>query len=802
MRDFGSDLRYGVRILRRSPTFTAVAVLTLALGIGVNTAIFSVANAVLWTPLPYSDPDRLVYLNERGKQADNISVSFPDYFDWKAQSQAFDGMALMHRRAFIMAGGEQPERVVGAEASWDFFPVLGVRPVVGRTFTQEEDRNGADRTVVLSDALWKRSFGGDPNVVGRTLRLDTQRYTVVGVMGPNLALPSRETQLWVPVGLRQDAHPTEGRRNHPGMYGVARLKPGVSIDQAAASLEAIAQRLEQQYPENAGIRPVVTSLRAELVRDWSDSLLLLLGAVGLVLLIACTNVAHLLLARASGRRTEMAVRAALGAGRARLLRQLMAEGLLLAGLGATLGLVFAVWGVDLLAGVLPGNVPRLAEARIDRAVLAFTTGISLLGGLIFTLFPALHASKRDLLDALKSGGRGSLSGGQRIRAALVVGETALAMTLLIGAGLLLHSLWRVLQADPGFRATRLTTMQISLPASQYAQRAQVAGFYRSLLERTATLPGVESCGVTSALPIGGNRDRTHMVAADQPPPPANEIPVVEYTAVSPGYFAAMGIPLRGGRWFTEQDGEASAGVAIVDETLARRFWPGQDAVGRQMRYGGSADSPPITVVGVVGHVKTRGVDAGSDMQMYAPYGQTRFNSMALVVRTRADSDPTPAVRAAVRELDRDVPISNVRAMDQVIGERNASRRASALLLTSFAAAALLLAAVGLYGVLAFAVAQRTREIGIRMALGARRQDVVRLVMAQGMRLTFTGVVLGWLGSLALARSMSGFLFGVAAVDPATYILLPAVLAAVASLACYLPARRAAGVDPMNALRYE
>jgi len=530
--------------------------------------------------------------------------------------------------------------------------------------------------------------------------------------------------------------------------------------------------------------------------------LLLFGAVGLVLLIACANVAHLLLARAAGRRTEMAVRAALGAGRARLLRQLLAEGLLLAALGATLGLVLAAWGVDLLTGILPGNVPRLAEVRIDRAVLAFTSGISLLGGLIFTLFPALHASRLDLQDALKAGGRGSLSGGQRIRSALVVGEMALAMTLLVGAGLLLHSLWRVVQADPGFRAARLTTMQISLPETQYSRRALVAGFFRDLLERTAALPGVEACGVTSTLPIGGSHNRTHMVAVDLPPPPPNEMPVVEYTAVSPGYFAAMGIPLRGGRWFSEQDGEASASVAIVDETLAQRFWPGQSAVGRQMRYGGSSDSPPITVVGVVGHVKTHGVDAGSGMQMYAPYGQTRFNSLALVVRTRADNDPTSAVRATVRQLDAEVPISNVRAMDAVIGEHNASRRASTLLLAGFAATALLLAAVGLYGVLAYAVAQRTREMGIRMALGARRGDVLRLVLGQGMRLALAGVALGWIGSLALARFLSGFLFGVEPMDPATYTLLSGVLAAVALLACYLPARRAAGTDPMVALRYE
>jgi len=802
MRDFWVDVRYGLRLLSRAPTFTAVAVLTLALGIGANTAIFSVANKVLWSPLPYADADRLVYLNERSKKAENISISFPDYFDWKAQSQAFDGMALMHRRAFTLSGGEQPERLVGAEASWDFFPVLGVRPVLGRTFTREEDRIGADPTVVLSHALWKGTFGGDPNVAGRTLRLDNASYTIVGVMGPDLDLPSRETQLWVPVGLRPDALAAQGRRNHPGMYGVARLKPGVTVEQAAASLETIAQRLEQQYPENAGVRPIVTSLRAELVRDWSDSLLLLLGAVGLVLLIACANVAHLLLARAAGRRTEMAVRAALGAGRTRLLRQLLAEGLLLAGLGASLGLVFAIWGVDLLAGILPGNVPRLAEARIDRVVLAFTSVISLLGGLIFTLFPAFQGSRLDLQDALKAGGRGALGGGHRLRGALVVGEMALAMTLLIGAGLLLHSLWRVLEADPGFSAERLTTMQISLSEAQYGRRSQVAGFYTALLERTAALPGVEACGVTSTLPISGNLNRTLMVPADRPPPPSNEIPIVEFIGVSSGYFQAMGIPLRSGRWFNERDVETSESVTIVDATLAERFWPGQDAVGRQMRYGGSADSPAITVVGVVGHVKNRGVDADSGMQMYAPYGQTRFNSLALVVRTRADSDPTSAVRATVRQLDAEVPISNVRAMDQVIGEHNASRQASAMLLGGFAASALLLAAVGLYGVLAYAVAQRTQEIGIRMALGARRADVLGLVLGHGMRLTLAGVVLGWIGSLALARFLGGFLFGVQPVDPATFTLLSAVLAGVAFVACYLPARRAATTDPMVALRYE
>jgi len=802
MRDLWTDFRYGLRLLLRSPTFTAVAVLTLALGIGVNTAIFSVANTVLWKPLPYADPDRLVYLNERGKQADNISISFPDYFDWKAQSQAFEGMALMHRRAFILAGGEQPERVVAAEASWDFFTVLGVRPVLGRTYTREEDRIGADRTVVLSHGLWKRSFGADPKVVGRTVRLDTLSYTVVGVMGPDLDLPSRETQLWVPVGLRNDAQATAGRRNHPGMYGVARMKPGVTVEQAAAGLETIGRRLEQQYPENAGVRPVVTSLRAELVRDWSDSLWLLLGAVALLLLIACANVAHLLLARASGRRTEMAVRAALGAGRARIIRQLLAEGLLLSAVGAALGLIAAVWGVDLLTALLPSNVPRLADARIDFQVLAFTSAVSVLAGLAFALLPAVETSRLDLQDALKSGGRGSLSSGQGMREALVVGEMALAMTLLVGAGLLLHSLWRVLQADPGFQSARVTTMQISLPESQYGRRPLVAGFFRELLERTAALPGVEACGVTSTLPVGGSHNRTLMIAEDQPPSPANETPVVEYTAVSPGYFQAMGIPLRRGRWFSEQDADGSLAVAAVDETLARQFWPGADAVGRQMRYGGGGDSPPITVVAVVGHVKTHGVDAGAGMQMYVPYGQTRFNSLALVVRTRADSDPTAAVRATVRTLDPEVPISGVRAMDQVLGEHNASRRASAMLLAGFAATALLLAAVGLYGVLSYAVSQRTREMGIRMALGARRADLLGVVLRQGMRLVATGVVLGWVGSLALARFLSGFLFGVKAADPVTYAALSVLLAVVAVLACYIPARRAASVDPMRCLRYE
>jgi predicted permease len=582
---------------------------------------------------------------------------------------------------------------------------------------------------------------------------------------------------------------------------VARLKPGVSVEQAAASLETIAVRLEKQYPENAGIRPVVTRLRDELVHEWRDALLLLVGAAGLVLLIACANVAHLLLARSAGRRREMAVRAALGAGRLRLLRQLLAEGLLLAALGAAAGLTLAVWGVDLLVALLPAGVPRLAEARLDRVALLFTSAVSLVGGLIFALLPAWHTSRLDLNEALKSG-RGESLGGTRLRGALVTAEMALAMTLLIGAGLLLESLWRVIRADPGFRAGRLTTMQISLPDAAYGRPGQVAGFYRRLLERVGAMPGVEACGVTSTLPVSGGHNRTLMSAAGQPPPRPGEIPVVEYTAVSPGYFQAMGIPLRGGRWFTESDTDASAAVTIVDETLARRFWPGRDAVGRQMRYGAAEDSPPITVVGVAGHVKTRGVDAGSGMQMYVPYGQTRFNSLALVVRTREGNDPAAMVRAVVRELDPEVPVSNVRAMDEVLGERNASRRASAILLAAFATGAVLLAAVGLYGVLACAVSQRTREIGVRMALGARRADVLRMVLGQGARLMAAGVILGWLGSLALAKFLGGFLYRVRAVDPGTYAVLSALLAAVALLACYLPARRAASTDPMVALRYE
>ncbi|HJQ25121.1 MAG TPA: ABC transporter permease [Blastocatellia bacterium] len=797
------DLRYGARMLLKQPGFTLIAVMTLALGIGANTAIFSIVNAVLLRPFPYRAPERLVTLQERAT-AGGFSPSYPNFVDWRAQNTVFDSMAAVRTNEnFNFTGAGEPERVPGRVVTAEFFSTLGIQPLVGRDFLAEDDRPGAAPVVILSYEFWQRRFGGDPGTIGRQLTLNNQSFTVVGITPANFQFVA-EADVTLPLGLQAERFRLRGR--DPGVNVVARLKPEVSEPQAEAELNTIAARLEQQYPEsNKGRRVVLVPLHESVVGDVRQPLLILLGAVGLVLLIACANVANLLLVRASSRRKEMAVRVALGAARGRIVRQLLTESVLLATLGAGLGILLALWGTRLIAAQLPDGIPRLQEAEVDLPALLFTLAVALLTGLLFGLVPALQASRPNLTEELKEGERGSSGRRQRLRSALVMGEVALTLTLLVGAGLLVQSFRRVLQVDPGFKAQNLLTMQVSVnnPDGQ-----QVASFFEQLQQNVRRLPGVQAVAVSNGLP---------MDAANNPPffiegrPVPDQKPTAMRYTVSPDYFPAMGIELIKGRLFTTGDTRNSPPVVIIDEALAGQHFQNEDPIGKRLVQA-LPNSPSYEIVGVVRHVEAFGLDAQGPppAQFYLNFNQTPLQALPTSVRrinllARTEAEPlslAPAVRGQVAALNKDQAVFNVRTMEQIVGQSLAARRFSMWLLTAFAVVAFGLANVGIYGMMSYAVAQRTREIGVRMALGAQVNDVLRLVIGQGMRLALAGVVLGLVGAFALTRLLATLLFGVGATDPLTFAGVAAGLSLAALVACYVPARRAAKVDPLAALRHE
>jgi putative ABC transport system permease protein len=796
------DLQYGVRMLWQRPAFTLVAASTLALGIGANTAIFSVVNGVLLRSLPYQEPDRLVTLWEANARSANIHVSNPNLVDWREQSHSFEtfsGYSGQWGGKTTIIGGTEPERAYAVAVYRDFFKVLGVAPIIGHAFSGEEHNPGASRGVVVSYGFWQQNLGGETDLSNKKLTIEGESFNVIGVMPRGFNFPS-ETDLW--LAKEQLGVDTSTRTSH-NYVGLARLKPGVTREQAQAEMNSIALNLERQYPEdNGGMGVHVVSLEDQLVGSIRPALLVLLAAVGFVLLIACANVSNLLLARSIGRQKEIAIRTALGASPLRIIRQLLTESLLLSVLGGALGLLLAYWLIGPLVALSPTNIPRLSEIGIDGRTLLFTLGVSLLTSLIFGLLPALRFSRPDLQETLKQGGQTSSSRSVLLRSALVVVEVSLTMVLLIGAGLLARSFWRLLHVNPGFDSENVLTMQISLPESEYKEDQQTIAFHRQLLERLQSVRGVEAAGIINNLPLGGVDINSYVWKEGDPEQKPSSS--TGFRVVSPDYFRAMNIPLLKGRMFTEQDNESSAPVGVISERAAEATWPGEDPIGKRLQSRNDNKEEWTTIIGVVGDVRHRGLDQRASADLYLPYSQRPFRATDVTVVMRTALDPNsiiPAVRQEVQSINKNLPVE-FEPMAQVFGRSVAPRRYSMLLLGAFAALALLLSLMGIYGVLSYIVTQNTKEIGIRMALGAQPVDVLKLIVGQGMVLTLFGVGLGVLGAFALTRLMSSLLYGVTATDPFTFVVVSALLMAVAILACYVPGRRATRVDPMIALRYE
>lgn len=814
------DIRYGLRTLARNPGFAAVAVIALALGIGANTAIFSVVNGVLLKPLPYADPDRLMLVSESSPGFSSMSVAYPNFLDWKDQSRSFTGLAAFRWEDYDLVGTGEPEHLGGRLVSADFFRVLGIKPVLGRDFDSQSDRLGSAPVVMISGGFWKRKFGASPSVIGTQLTLDGRSYTVAGVIPAEFEFQGRPD---VYALLEQWDDPlAHSREMHPGIRVVGRLKPGVTQSQAQEEMNAIAARLAELYPKsNAGHGVVLAPLTDYMVGGAGRTLLVLLGAVGFVLLIACANVANLLLARSTGRQKEIAIRAAIGAGRGRVVRQLLTESVLLSLAGGVAGLALAHWGTRAVLAATPGGLPRMESIGLDGTVLAFTIGVSLLTGILFGLAPALQVSLTDLHEPLKEGGRGSSAGHRRLRSALVVSEVAAALVLLTGAGLMLRTTWSLGNVNPGFDPANVLTFSMGLSQANTASTERILQTFAETLKRIESVPGVEAVAVTSMLPMNGNDNEMPFYVHGRPRPASQgDMSWALISATSPGYLKAMRIPLLRGRYIEERDMKRGSHVVVIDEVTARTHFPGEDPIGRAIVAGdmsgalGPEASIPMEIVGVVGHVNYWGLDTDANArvrcQIYVPMPLTpepfmKSTAELSVFVVRTGPDPLamlPAVRGAALGAEKDQPVYGVRTMESIVSSSFADRRFSMLLLSIFAGLALLLAAVGIYGVISYTVAQRTREIGIRMVLGARRADVLKVVLAQGMGLVAAGLAIGLVASLGLTRLMAGMLYGVKAADPLTLVAVSLVLGTVAVVATLVPARRAASVAPVVALRHE
>lgn len=821
MSTLWQDIRYGMRMLWKHRGISAIVVLALALGIGANTAIFSVVNTVLLRPLPYDDADNLVFLNEKSPVLDEMSISYPNFVDWRAHNQSFENVGVYNRGSYNLTGTGEAERIVTGQMSADLFTVLRASALHGRVYTNDEDKPGGTAVVVLSYGLWQRRFGGQMSILNQPITLNSKPYTVIGVMPQTFQYPSR-VEMWVPVGQLSDQTSWKERGNHPGLYGVGRLKPGVTFDQAEADMNTLAANLEKQYPDsNTGNRVRLRPLLEIFVSDVRRALWVIFAAVGFVLLIACANIANLLLARATARRKEMAIRTAVGASRWRLARQLLTESILLSLIGGVIGLMLARWGIDLILYVSPDAIPRSREIGLDWMVLAFTIGVSFVTGILFGLIPAIQAGEVDVQETLKETGRG-VSGRQWLRSSLVVVEVATTLVLLIGAGLMIRSFYLLQKVNPGFSYEHLTSFSVALPEKKYATSEVQGAFYNRLLENIRALPGVETAAAASGLPLGNNGWQMGFTIDGQPRPPREQTPLMESCLVTPDYFRAMNIPVLRGRVFTDRDDRSHlagrdlskmneeerliAGVnkVVIDEEFARRYWPNEDAVGKRIKQGPDDAPRLLEVIGVVGRVKMEGLNQDSNrVQAYFPFLQLPADSMTVIVK--GSSDPNQlisSIRAAVREIDPDQPIYSPRTMYDIRAESVAGERLNLTLLSLFAGIALVLAIVGIYGVMSYSVTQRTHEIGIRMAIGARPRDVFTMILGQGMKLALIGVVIGLLLAFALTRLMATMLFGVEPTDVPTFAAISILLISVAVLACYLPGRRATKVEPTVSLRYE
>ena len=805
------DLRYGARMLVKSPGFTLVVVLALALGIGANTAIFSVVNSVLLRPLAFNEPQQLMMVwgaSRNGGGADRIVLSVPDMQDLRSQSQTLEYVVPYSSSGTTLSSGDDAERIFGAVSTADLFPALGVKPLMGRVFTSEEDVPGGPAVVVISQNLWQRAFGSDPAIVGKEIKLGNKLTTVVGVMPASFRFPVQRERAdyWQPISTSPSYIAYKDKRDTRSLKVLARLKPGINVRQANEELATISRRLEEQYPgTNTGLSLSVTPLHEDLVGQVRPALLVILGAVGFVLLIACANVANLLLARAASRQKEIAIRTALGAGRIRIVRQLLTESLLLAVMGGGLGLLLATWGLDLLVAASPSDLPRVGEIGLDMKVLVFTVAVSVVTGILFGLAPALQASKLDLNESLKEGGRGSTEGlrRNRLRSLLVVAEVALSLVLLIGAGLLIRSFVTLLNTNPGFDADSVLTVDLPLSRSKYPEAGQQVTFVQQLLQRTSEVPGVASVAAVNILPLSGNGRESSFTIDGRPTPPEGQEPEAEASTVTPDYFRTMGIPLMRGRAFVEGDKKDAPPVVIISEALARANFAGEDPLGKRLVI--RDDMPPFEIVGIVGDIRHEKLETETHPEYYLSFYQIPERQVNLVVRAAAGAEAASlqmTVRSAIKQLDKDQLIWEMKTMEQWRAESVARRRFNMMLLGIFASLALLLAAVGIYGVMSYSVTQRTHEIGIRMALGASARDVIRMVVGQGMTLALTGVGAGLLAAFGVTRVMSSLLYGVTATDALTFSAVTLGLTGLALLACLIPALRATRVDPMTALRYE
>lgn len=794
------DVRYALRQLRKSPVFTLVAVLTLALGIGANTAIFSVVEGVLLRPLPYRDSDQLVRVWSTSNRSSRDVSSYPDFKDWADQNHSFQQMAAYRGQSFNLSGGDHPERIRGLLITSKFFELLDVKPILGRAFTSDEHQFGRNHVLLLSSALWQSHFAGDSGVLGRSLKLDDESYTVIGVLPSSFDFPPDETKGGVVLPLQPDM-----RRTHGFLYVFGRLKPNTTLASAQADVDTIARRLAGQYKEDKGQGVSVQTLQASFVSDYRPALMILLGAVGLVLLITCANVANLFVGRASSRQRELAVRASLGAGRLRLMRQLLTESLLIGLAGGTVGLVFANWGVSMLVRLLTQSFSIHGTEAIatNLQVLAFAAVISIMTGLISGLLPALFASKVNLSEGLKEGSRsvGSGRAHKRFRGALVVSEVALALVLLCCAGLLIRSLMLLTRVDSGVQTENVMAIDLSLTSAKYSHTATRAALFSHILQRVGQLAGVESAAVVADVPLTQNEDSLGFSIEGVPDPPERKLSV-RFNIVGPGYFTTLGIPLTQGRDFADTDADGTPMVIVVNQAMARRFWPKQNPIGRRIT---TDNKTWYSIIGVAGDVRQMGLRADSEPEVYMSYQQDPFQWPYLSLLVRARSNPVklfPSIEQAVWSVDKEQPLSHPITLDQARSHSIAQPRIAALLLGLFAAAALLLAAVGLYGVVSYWVAERTHEIGVRMALGARSFDVFVHVVGRGLLLALLGTAFGLAGSLAVTRVLASFLFSVRSTDPLTFAAVALLLMCVALVASYFPARRAAKVDPMVALRYE